>query len=217
MATKEQMHYTALGDSLTVGFGSSSGEGFVEKFRRRLEADTGAEIQSHNFGVNGATSLDIAKHVIENQQIQEMLKVSKWITITAGGNDLLRAAEPYFRDGTTDALKKAIHSYRLHLQQLLHFILDLKRGRESFDVFLLTIYNPIPYAEEARIWVRRFNRPLKYLQSPYITVVPVHEAFGLKEEIEGLLCEDYIHPNDSGYRLMEESLFQTYKQVTAKH
>jgi lysophospholipase L1-like esterase len=48
--------YTAIGDSLTTGFGALPGNGFVPAYRRMAEERLRSHVVSTNLGVNGMTT-----------------------------------------------------------------------------------------------------------------------------------------------------------------
>ncbi|ANE47776.1 hypothetical protein SY83_17475 [Paenibacillus swuensis] len=208
---ERHLQYTAIGDSLTVGYGGTQAGGFTEIFRQKLEQQLQQPILLYNYGVNGATSEQIYRYILENDEIQHRLRDSNWITLTAGGNDLLQAAKPYFMEGVTEPLKLAVRAYRHFLQDIIGLIARIKDYKSDFQLFLLDLYNPVPSMDEARIWVRRFNRPMKVFNSETIHYVPVLEAFA--SEYDRLISDDFVHPNDRGYQVMADVLFQTYNNV----
>ena len=93
---KRHINYCGLGDSLTVGVGSNIFEkGFIGKYlfltRKR---PFNQPIAPAVFARVGATTGDILKS-FEHPFVCRTIKEAEIITITAGGNDLIDAAEQF--------------------------------------------------------------------------------------------------------------------------
>ncbi|MFP9045162.1 GDSL-type esterase/lipase family protein, partial [Enterococcus faecalis] len=89
---KEKLHYIAIGDSLTEGVGDQTKQGgFVPlvandlKDRYNLTA-----VETENYGVNGERSDQILKRVKTKEEIRNNIKTADFITLTVGGNDLMK-------------------------------------------------------------------------------------------------------------------------------
>lgn len=55
--------YTAIGDSLTTGFGALPGNGFVPVYRRMAEGRLRSNVASTNLGVNGLTTSELEQRL----------------------------------------------------------------------------------------------------------------------------------------------------------
>lgn len=86
-------HYTAVGDSLTFGFGAMPGGGFVPLYRRMAEEKLRQFVAHENLGVNGLTSDELYDRVVQLPTYRFHLRQAQIITISIGGNDLIRAVK----------------------------------------------------------------------------------------------------------------------------
>jgi lysophospholipase L1-like esterase len=212
IAMGKTIHYVAIGDSLTVGYGAEPGYGFVSHFKKRIEDGLHISVTLTNAGVNGATTSDILEVLETDPELRTAVAHAELITITAGGNDLLQAALPYFYDKNPDYLKSALQSYESNYSRLIAQIKAIKaeanQGNDKYVLALIGLYNPIPLVPDAAYWLQRFNLFLKKLEkTQQISVVPLYDAFQGKEST--LLYNDHIHPNAQGYELIEEQLAST--------
>lgn len=84
------INYLAFGDSLTVGFGAPDGRGFVYSFKMKVEQWLNVPVQLIQAGTNGATTSELLQTLESDPQIQKDIQEADIITITAGGNDLIK-------------------------------------------------------------------------------------------------------------------------------
>ena len=83
--------YLALGDSYTIGTGASSpAKSWPSIIARRLEGQTGQEVELTNPAVNGFTTTDLI-----NKELSEVRRLKPdLVTILIGVNDLVRDRTP---------------------------------------------------------------------------------------------------------------------------
>lgn len=205
---KKDVLYVAIGDSLTVGYGAPSNSGFVDRYSLLAQRKLKRQVQLVNTGVNGAASGEILSKINKNKEIQNTLKEAQIITITAGGNDLLDAAKPFFYQGETLYLYRAVKSFHENIQKIIQVIKSTKKGsKEKFMVKLIGLYNPFPMVPEAAFWVKAFNKQMEKVAKPPIEIVPTYQLFAGKEE--EYLYEDHIHPNQKGYEAIAKKVHQS--------
>lgn len=77
-------NYTAIGDSLTTGFGAMPGNGFVPVYRRMSEISLRTFVAYTNLGINGLTTAELEKLVSYNPQFRQSLREADLITISIG-------------------------------------------------------------------------------------------------------------------------------------
>jgi lysophospholipase L1-like esterase len=205
---KEAIRYLAFGDSLTVGYGSAPGQGFVPLYAKALEETVGREVQSCNAGVNGATTQHLLDMLRTDPILRERVRESELITITAGGNDLIQAALPFVYEGDFGILQSALQAYENNYRCILETIRDTKEGHSGGSLIVLVgLYNPLPLMPEAAEWVRRFNEYLRKPAMPGVHIVDVYDAFAGRER--ELLHSDHIHPNARGYAAIAEQIVRS--------
>ncbi|MBP1961707.1 GDSL-type esterase/lipase family protein [Paenibacillus aceris] len=190
--------YLAFGDSLTVGFGAPDGRGFVCSFRQKVEHLLNVPVQLIQAGTNGATTSELLQTLESDVQIQKDIQEADIITITAGGNDLIQAAIPFFYQNDPAFLKSALQTYETNYKKIMIQIETLRQGIDTpYLVALIGLYNPLPQVPESAYWVQRFNIFLRKLEQPHIHIVQVYDAFVGQDT--RYLSEDAIHPNEDGY------------------
>lgn len=201
-------HYVALGDSLTVGVGSSLfSQGFVLKFQQLAAEKLGTQIFVQVFAHSGFLSKDILQ-ALEDEFIQEQLKEASIITITAGGNDLIQAARKYEEDHLESDFNSALNNCMENYRKIIMGLRQLKESKPQLFPFIvrpINLYNPFPQNDLAEKWIKRFNMQLNHLsKAPCISVAKIDRIF--KGHEKEYLSADRIHPNDFGYRKISESL-----------
>jgi len=83
--------YTALGDSIAYGYGIDPEKSYVAMLYNYLKALPGNEnMKLYNFSEIGADSSTLLKKVQNDDTAREMISGSDVITISVGGNNLLR-------------------------------------------------------------------------------------------------------------------------------
>lgn len=192
------INYLAFGDSLTVGFGAPDGRGFVYSFKMKVEQWLNVPVQLIQAGTNGATTSELLQTLESDPQIQKDIQEADIITITAGGNDLIQAAIPFFYQNDPAFLKTALQTYESNYKEIMTQIETLRQGIDTpYVIALIGLYNPLPQVPESAYWVQRFNIFLRKLEQPHIHIVQVYDAFVGQDT--RYLSDDAIHPNEDGY------------------
>jgi lysophospholipase L1-like esterase len=184
--------YLAFGDSITWGEGSSDGSGYREYLKEHLRSYWGAAEVS-NDGIPGT------KSIVGQGRIGSSLVTHRpaYVLILYGTNDW---NEPECRNDfpcyTVDAL------------------LSMVQDARSAGVFpiLGTIppVNPNYVDKEAadrNDWVTRMNDLVRAMaRQQQVPIAEIHGAF-LKQSSLPSLFSDFLHPNDEGFRLIEQAFF----------
>ncbi|CAG7617329.1 Spore germination lipase LipC [Paenibacillus solanacearum] len=197
--------YVAVGDSLTVGVGAWPGSGLVPQYRALASKAANAYVESINFGKAGATTGDILRLVKSSPRLRFMLVRADIITLTAGGNDLIRAAKQFARKPDPHVFPEALRECREHYAEIVNTIRTLKASHGNrYIIRAADLYNPYPKVPEAALWVQRFNRHIDSLQCGNFKMALVYGQF-LGREPE-MLSADGLHPNKQGYRTIAEQM-----------
>ncbi|MCY9662034.1 GDSL-type esterase/lipase family protein [Paenibacillus chondroitinus] len=192
------INYLAFGDSLTVGFGAPDGRGFVYSFKQKVEQWLNVPVRLIQAGTNGATTSELLQTLQSDPQIQKDIQTADIITITAGGNDLIQGAIPFFYQNDPAFLKTALQTYESNYKEIMVQIETLRQGIDTpYLIALIGLYNPLPQVPESAYWVQRFNIFLRKLEQPHIHIVQVYDAFVGQDT--RYLSDDAIHPNEEGY------------------
>jgi len=205
---EKTINYLAFGDSLTVGFGDPAGLGFVVLYQQWVAQLLSVPVTLQHAGTNGATTAELLVQLETDADLQAKVRDADLITITAGGNDLIQAAIPFFYENDPQYLKTALQVYEANYRKLVELIEVLHQGSaKPYVMALIGLYNPLPQVPDAAYWVQRFNLFLRKLEQPHIINVQVYDAFVGQDD--SYLSEDYIHPNEQGYEAVARQVEDT--------
>lgn len=199
--------YTAIGDSLTTGFGALPGNGFVPVYRRMAEVELRRQVISQNLGVNGLTSDELEQRLRYQAIYQQSLRNADIITISIGGNDLIQAAKAIRRAPAREAqiLSQSLAECKRNFSSIVRTIYGIKEnGHSNYMVRVVGLYNPFPQVNEANAWVVQFNRyAAQYMNRVFgfADIFPIFAARGRE-----LLSIDQVHPNGRGYKVIAQQL-----------
>ncbi|MDT2835724.1 SGNH/GDSL hydrolase family protein [Enterococcus durans] len=245
---KEKIHYVAIGDSLTEGIGDQTKQGgFVPLVANDLQDRydlTAVEIE--NYGVNGERSDQILKRVKKKEAIQKNIESADFITLTVGGNDLMKVIQNDLFGISINSFKKPMKKYQENVTKLIEEIRSLNAHA---PIYVLGIYNPFylnfPEITDMQTIVDNWNASTEKVtkDSKDCYFIPINDLLyqGLNQEVgvaeEGttqsstgesssgtknnvLYEEDHFHPNNLGYQLManavRDKLIETQEQWLPK-
>ena len=193
----------ALGDSLTFGYGDSTGAGYVGRLREQLEARTEKPVRVvGNFAVSGYTTAQVLADLREREGIAAALKRADAVLLTAGGNDLLRLGDEI----DVEAFEANVPEALANIRDILATIRDVA---PEAHIYYIGLYNPfIEYVEieGTSLAVQTWNDAVFRELEPFanVTFVPTFDVF--QHATGRLLASDGYHPNDEGYARIAERL-----------
>ncbi|WP_206912160.1 hypothetical protein IGL98_001858 [Enterococcus sp. DIV0840] len=233
--TKEVIHYTAIGDSLTEGIGDlTNSGGFVPLVAKDLQEEYHLNgVQTDNFGKNGDRSDQILKRIKKNKEIQEGLASADIITLTVGGNDLMKVIKGDVFRLTKNSFEKPLKNYQKEVEKLLT---EIRKYNVDAPIYVLGIYNPFylyfPDITEMQEIVDSWNDGtvdiVKAEKNAYF--IPINDLLykGAGDEVgivssediasgtassseqdiknNALYEEDHFHPNNLGYQIMASTV-----------
>ncbi|MGX7196649.1 SGNH/GDSL hydrolase family protein [Enterococcus olivae] len=236
---KESIRYAALGDSLTEGVGDATNRGgFVSLVSNSLQEEFSlTSVEVENYGVAGERSDQILKRLEEGNEIQNNMQKADIITLTVGGNDLMKVIRSNLFGLSVESFKKPLKKYQKNLTEILTDIQDLN---PKAPIYVLGVYNPFyvnfPEITDMETIVDNWNDGTKEVidQMEHIYFVPINEVIsrGLgqpaivasEEETTSsneesndlnivknnlLYDKDKFHPNTIGYQLMANEVKTT--------
>jgi len=205
--SNELLRYCAIGDSLTVGIGSTYFvKGFITKYLWLLRKSLDKPIVPYIYGKSGATTANILK-MLHHPFVKEGIIRSNIITLTAGGNDLIDAAQAFLKNKNEKDFFLAVDHGKKNLASIMETILNMKTGEEPFIIRMMNLYDPFENIPGTDKWVEAYNQGIEQLSSPpMIKVANVHDRF--KGKTNELLAIDHVHPNNRGYEVIAEELFK---------
>ncbi|MCR8967989.1 SGNH/GDSL hydrolase family protein [Streptococcus zalophi] len=228
-----QLHYVALGDSLTQGTGDTTNQGgFVSLLSDRLESDNKYQVTSSNFGIAGNTSQQILKRMTKDETILPAIKEADFMTLTVGGNDVMAVIKKNLSHLEISSFDQPQEDYQERLRQ----IIDLARKEnDDLPIYILGIYNPFylnfPEIVEMQEIIDRWNEATATVVSEYenIYFVPINEllykGYNGKEGIvetddsstsvinNALFEEDHFHPNNIGYQIIANAMMEKINET----
>lgn len=198
--TNNSFHHLVLGDSLAKGYGSTQG-GYVQIASNQIGEQLHKPITVENLGVNGLTT-DRLVQMIHSEEVQQKIKNSNLITISIGGNNVLRLNRNV---GVIDGIK-VLNTEKGRFEKDLKEIVNTIRSINPNALLVLSeLYNPLKLddsiASYADMFLDGWNDSVYSISkanSPSI-VLPVRKL--LPNDKKELLY-DQVHPNDKGYEII---------------
>ena len=230
--TQKRLNYVAIGDSLTEGVGDQTNQGgFIPLLSNAISEISDVNVVSQNFGVAGNTSTQIYKRMTKEKKIQSAIKKADVITITVGGNDVMKVIRTQLTNLTENSFEKPAQTYQKQLTEIFDFIRD---NNPNAQVYVLGIYNPFylnfPDITEMQDIINHWNQTTQetIAQQKQMYFVPINEL--LYQGVNGskgvttsdgevqtitnnaLFEEDHFHPNNIGYQIMSDAVAEAYKE-----
>lgn len=236
VAVKNNIRFVAIGDSLTEGVGDETASGgYVPLVASTLEeAFSINSIEIENYGVAGDRSTQILKRINEQQEIQDDIASAEIISVTVGGNDLMKVIQNNILGLSVEKFEKPGEKYQANLTKLLTTIRQLN---STAPIYVLGIYNPyyiyFPEITEMQTIIDQWNTRTQAVveQEERMYFVPINEliyqgiisdeeasevpdADTLNELRNNAIYEgDNFHPNYNGYQLIAKAFTNKMKET----
>lgn len=209
---KRDIDLVAMGDSLTVGVGDEDNRnGYAGRFVEAMPNEMN--------GVKSVVLLETAKKgrrsdelvtQIKSGDIDNELKTAELITLTIGGNDLMKV----FRTNITNLQKASFDKERPLFAERYKEIFQLIREKNAtVPIIAMGVYNPLTVyttdPSEFEDILNEWNGDIEETvgADPYAVFVPVVDLFISNEE--DVYSDDYFHPNAKGYANMTNRIIET--------
>lgn len=211
----KELAIVSVGDSLTQGVGDSTGKGgYIPYLQTLLEETKGVNKADFlNYGVRGNRSDQLLKR-IKTEEVSESIKKADGVIITIGGNDIMKVVRNNITNLQMDSFKAQLSEYEDNLNNVLA---SIREYNPKAVVIVIGVYNPFikmfsDIKEMNQIvadWNSTSERVLaKYEHTYFVSIENIFE-----NPTSDLLYEDYFHPNDKGYQLIAEAIYE--KMLTA--
>ncbi|MBS4199433.1 SGNH/GDSL hydrolase family protein [Bacillus sp. FJAT-49732] len=199
----------SIGDSLTQGIGDIEGKGgYIPYLKSKLESNRSIkDAQFSNFGVKGNRTDQLMKRLSQDE-IKNSIKDADIVIITIGGNDVMQVFKENIMGLHVKMFLDAEKGYDERLTDIIDKVISYNTDTE---IFLVGIYNPFirwfSDLKEMDEIVKSWNQSSSSVISEYYqtTFVPIDDIFHNQEE--SLLYTDYFHPNNEGYKLIAERIY----------
>ncbi|WP_078381422.1 GDSL-type esterase/lipase family protein [Sutcliffiella halmapala] len=199
----KQLTYLALGDSLTVGLGSSEEgylriHGFVPQFTNYLR--TKHTVHVENYGIPGLTATGLVALLQGDEALRNRLKTANIITVSIGGNDFLQTVRS-LSHSDDEALQLRMQILWTSLEQISS---TLQQVNSEATIMFIGLYNPYPTQHELHKigakYAPLYNELIEEVTPESTIVINPYESFVNREKELTHIINDNIHPNDSGYK-----------------
>jgi acyl-CoA thioesterase I len=182
--------YLALGDSFTIGTGSSPAESFPARLTKRWTCP----VELANAGVNGFTSEDVIE--VELPRLESFRPTM--VTLLVGANDIVQHV--------------GAEAYRAHVRSIFRAIRDRGVARvialPQPDWSLSPVASAFGSPTEIHAEIVAFNRVLAeetaLARAEYVDVFPLMES----EASAKMLAPDGLHPSSVAYEAWADELAQ---------
>lgn len=193
--------YLALGDSLTRGVGDENDNyGWTGIFAQELEKWPAVqEVELDNRGKNGRRS-DQLLTLLEKGHYDEQLEKANIITITLGGNDVMRVVKSDLLNLREELFIEAQQPFIDRYTSILTYI----RAHTEAPIVMVGFYNPFSIITESPFEeiIHNWNVDIEMLanKTNNACFVSIEDLFVTNEDM--VYHSDYFHPNATGYQNM---------------
>ena len=206
----DPVEIVSVGDSLTAGVGDSKDAGgYLPYLKESLESEpTITSVKMDNFGVKGNRSDQLLKR-LDSTPIKGSIEKADAVVITIGGNDIMKVVRNHFSELKMDQFNDARKGYELRLKQIIE---KVRSYNQDTHIYLVGVYNPFSqwftgFGEFDTImedWNKSSERIVsEYDEAYYVNIGDIFT--GTTAEV--LYTEDYFHPNDLGYQLIADRIY----------
>ncbi|WP_225435132.1 DUF459 domain-containing protein [Bacillus aerolatus] len=209
----KDLNVVSIGDSLTQGVGDSSGSGgyipYLEQQLEQLNAVKSARFE--NFGVKGNRTDQLLER-LGQQEVKQSLQQADLVIITIGGNDIMKVFKDNFAQLSVKEFDRQRESYAMRLHEIIQTV---RKQNKDAGIVLVGLYNPFMKVfadvEEVEVIMKDWNAASESAVGQYTQTcfVAVEDLF--RNTKENLFYKDQFHPNDRGYELMANRIFETIK------
>lgn len=210
----QDLHIVAAGDSLTQGVGDSSDSGgYIPYLAEMLEQENSIKNANfENFGVRGNRADQLLSR-LESEKLQSSIKEADLIILTIGGNDLMKVVKENISNLKINLFRSEQELFQDSLKEIFS---KIREQNPNAPIILIGLYNPFYYwfadVKEMNYIVDEWNTKsrLTVENDKNAFLVDIHDIFLNNEE--DLLYTDYFHPNDRGYELIADRVYELLDQ-----
>lgn len=201
---------TVIGDSIAKGTGDETGNGFTIDLPEIMRTKTSKEVSVENAGIDGLKS-DGLLELLKSGKLDTVLKVSDFILISIGGNDLRTLQQ---RDETSrqEDFKILESQYSDNLKKTMERI--RKNNINAYMVFI-GLYNPFvttgSFADSGLVRTWNYNTQQLAETDDRTVFVSTYDLF--KFNTERYIAPDELHPNSAGYKSISERIVDSIESI----
>lgn len=212
---KKTINFVGMGDSLTVGVGDEdNAAGYIGRFTSVMPTilEGVKDVKLTNTALKGRRSDELITQ-IKSGKIDDSLKKADFISLTIGGNDMMKIV----RENMTNLKKATFDKQRPLFEARYKEVFSLIRQiNPDAPIIIIGLYNPLTvYTKDASDFnaiLKEWNGDMKKIATNdgHAVFIPVEDLFNSNDE--EVYSEDYFHPNAKGYGLMEKRIETTLQK-----
>ncbi|WP_274310380.1 GDSL-type esterase/lipase family protein [Solibacillus daqui] len=207
----QDIFYLALGDSLTRGVGDEKQDyGYTVRLQKQLEQwPMIKSVELDNRGKNGRRSNQLLA-LLEKGQYDEELAKANLVTITLGGNDVMKIVKNNLFTMEQSMFEKELPKFIKRYEEILQ---EIRLRNADVPIILIGFYNPLSIViDEVTPFesiISEWNTEIENLSlaNNNVCFVPVEDLFVSNEDM--VYHVDFFHPNSTGYDRMAERVIET--------
>lgn len=205
---EQELHLVGLGDSLTQGVGDEVELGYLGRVEERLEQQYGKDISIANFGKKGDKTTNLLKK-LNNETVQKEIERADLIFLTIGANDIMKIVRQNIFSLTYEPFEEEQKNFETRFEEIIQVI---RTHNPSAPIYYVGLYNPFflafPDFPEINLIIEQWNESAEHILSKdnNATFISVQQIF--ENEEEPLLSQDHFHPNENGYSMIAEQVYQ---------
>jgi lysophospholipase L1-like esterase len=213
LASKPHLNIVALGDSLTVGTGDATGNGYVKTAAAGLSKAMDKPVRLvNNLALNGLRADQLLK-LLDDKGYRNAIVQSDIVFMTIGANDLFQIASnggsmAQGGDISPEQLDRRLPEVQVKLKELWA---KLRGLNPVARIVFIGLYNPFYDLDKMRPASEQVEKWNTYVHGLAVadgnaTVVPTFDLF--ESDIGRYLSSDHFHPNEAGYARIAERVVQ---------
>lgn len=210
----QSVFYLAFGDSLTRGVGDETRDyGYTIRLQQELEKwPMVEEVELDNRGKNGRRS-DQLLSLLKRGHYDEELQKANLITITLGGNDVMKIVKKNLFSMKKSMFDKELPRFTERYEQV---IAEIRKVNPDAPIILVGFYNPFSIVvDEITPFdpiISEWNDEIEKLAATdeNACFVSVEDLFVSNEDM--VYHVDFFHPNSTGYDRMTKRIIETMQQ-----
>ncbi|MFD2214357.1 SGNH/GDSL hydrolase family protein [Metabacillus endolithicus] len=211
------MKVVGIGDSLTKGVGDGAElGGYVGRVTEMLEEqDHIKDVLVENYGVKGHKTSNLQKK-LTNDKVIESIKEADMVVMTIGGNDIMNVVRQNIFSLDFEPFRA---EQKLYEERLRNIIITIRSYNSDAQIVFVGLYNPfkymLPNITEIDQIIDEWNSVSKQMitEDENGIFVSVADIFSTSEVDNKLLYKDEFHPNESGYTLIAERVYDSISKA----
>ena len=218
LTVEEKIDYLALGDSLTRGVGDEEKKnGYTKRLAEKIENwNNIQEVAIDNRGKRGRRSDQLLK-LLQKGHYDKEIKDSELITITIGGNDMMKVVKEDIFDIKRESFDKELVDFQQRYNLILN---EIRNVNPYVPIILIGLYNPLSIIneeiKELDTIIEEWNHSIELTANMYNNACYVGVADLFEKNANLVYHSDFFHPNGYGYTMMTERIVSMIKSCQIK-